>query len=407
MPWLKVEPMDERFRFITEVQTGQHALAELCRQFGISRKTGHKWLARFESQGLEGLRDASRAPRFCPHKTEAAIEEKIIALRMRWPTWGPRKLAAKLLREGIAPPAASTIGDIIMRAGLVSPRNTRQRGMVSSWSQALTKPQRPNDVWAVDFKGWFRTRDGRPCHPLTVSDLYSRYLLGCPALADQRRTSAEREFDVIFERYGLPEKIRVDNGSPFGSTGPCGLTRLSVHWLRHGIGVEFIRPGHPQDNGSHERMHKTLKAEASRPPEANLAKQALRLERWRHEFNTERPHEALGQRPPAEVYHPSTRTVAGNFRDFEYPRWYEKRRVREDGTIHWQGVYRFVGQAFAGSNVGLIEGASGDHDVFLGDLLLGILSGKGQCGLIPRGSTRTGPPDLGREKCNPCTRSEV
>ena len=391
MPWSKVEPVDERKRFLFEVQSDRHTLAELCRQFGVSRKTGYKWLGRHEIQGIDGLRDASRAPKFCPHKTEAALEHMIIELRLRWPTWGPRKLAAKLLRQGIEPPAASTIGEIIMRAGLVIPRKTRQRGMVSSWSQTLTKPQRPNDVWGVDFKGWFRTKDGRACHPLTVTDLYSRYLVGCSPLADQRRVSAEREFDVIFERYGLPEKIRVDNGSPFGSAGPCGLTRLSVRWLRYGIDVEFIRPGCPQDNGSHERMHKTMKAEATRPPEANLSKQALRLERWRHEFNTERPHEALGQRPPAEVYHPSARSAAGSFKDFEYPVWYEKRRVRDDGMIHWRGAYRFVGQAFAGSSVGLIEGAEEDHDVFLGGLLVGILGGKGQSGLIPRGSSRTGP----------------
>lgn len=391
MPWLMVNPMEERIRFVIEVQRGLHAHSELCRQFGISRKTGYKWLARSEELGLVGLRELSRAPKSCPHRTAVAIEAEIIALRRRWPTWGPRKLAAKLFRQGIEPPAASTIGDIIQRAGLVEARKKKRRNVVRCWPQALTRPERPNHVWAVDFKGWFRTRDGCVCHPLTVSDLQSRYLLGCSPLPDQRRVYVEREFDRIFTQYGLPERIRVDNGSPFGSTGPCGLSRLSVRWLKYGIAVEFIRPGKPQDNGSHERMHLTLKKEATRPPESNLRKQAIRLEKWRQEFNEERPHESLGQRLPAECYKPSSRKSAGNLQEFGYPLWYEQRRVRDDGMIRWQGGNRFVGQAFAGSSVGLLEDIQGNHNVYLGELLLGVLSGLGQSGLIPRGSARSGP----------------
>ncbi|OLN24908.1 integrase core domain-containing protein [Desulfosporosinus metallidurans] len=385
MPWKKVDPMEERLRFISEFQESKCSLSAVCRQFGISRKTGYKWLHRFELGGLEALNEKSRAPHDCPHRTEAWLIDAVIVLRRQRPTWGPRKIAAKLLQQGMAPPAPSTIGDILSRAGLVEPRRTSRRVGIRSWRSGVTKPERANHVWSVDFKGWFRTRDGMPCHPLTVSDLHSRYLLSCTPLHSQRGEPTEQEFGKIFEEFDLPEIIRVDNGSPFGSTGPWGLSRLSVGWLKLGVRVEFIRPGHPEENGSHERMHRTMKSETTRPPEATLHKQAIRLEQWRQVYNEERPHEAIGQQVPASLYKPSTKKYAGSFKEFEYPQWYEPRRVRTDGTIFWKGRQRFIGEAFANSTVGLIENALGNIDVYLGELPLGVLDGKSVSGLISRG----------------------
>ena len=385
MPWKKVDPMEERLRFISEFQESRCSLSAVCRQFGISRKTGYKWLHRFGLGGLEALDEKSRAPHSCPHRTEAGLIDAVIALRQKRPTWGPRKIAAKLLQQGIAPPAPSTIGDILSRAGLVEPRRASRRVGIRSWRGGVTKPERPNHVWSVDFKGWFRTKDGIPCYPLTVSDLHSRYLLGCTPLHNQRGGPAELEFEKIFEEFDLPEIIRVDNGAPFGSTGPWGLSRLSVSWLKHGIRVEFIRPGHPEENGSHERMHRTMKSEVTRPPEATLHKQAIRLEQWRRDYNEERPHEALGQQVPASLYKPSTKKYTDSFKEFEYPKWFEQRRVRTDGTILWKGRQRFIGEAFVNSTVGLIENARGNIDVFLGELPLGVLDEKSVSGLVSRG----------------------
>lgn len=392
MPWKRVDPMEERLRFVLEAANGRYPIAALCRQFGISRKTGHKWLARYHASGLEGLREMSRAPKTCPHRTPDDILGAILDLRRQRPTWGPRKIVAKLALQGLSLPAPSTVGDLLKRAGLVEPRQSRRRVGVRSWPGTLTKPQKPNHVWAVDFKGWFRTRDGQPCHPLTVSDLHSRYLICCTPFPDQRGAPVEHIFHYLFDDYGLPAVIRVDNGTPFGSTGPYGLSSLSVGWMKHGIDVEFIRPGCPQDNGSHERMHRTLKAEAARPPESNMVEQAIRLERWRRDFNEQRPHEALGQRTPAQCYERSGRALAGSFQEFEYPNWYEQRRVRADGMIIWKGRRRFIGEAFVASTVGLIEDADGNHDVYLSELLLGVLQSNGSASLQPRGTRLAKPP---------------
>lgn len=397
MPWREVDPMDERLHFVVEHELSGRPIAELCRQYEISRKTGYKWLARYAVGGQEAMKEASRRPHSCPHTTPDWLAAAVVELKRQWPSWGPRKLAAKLRQMGIDTPAASTIGGLLKRAGLVEPRKRRPGGGVRRWPAGLTRPVRPNHVWGVDFKGRFQTEDGAVCHPLTVSDLYSRYILDCEPLADQKTVNALEFFGQLFARCGLPESIRVDNGPPFGSVGVAGLSRLSVMWLRLKIGVEFIAPGHPEQNGCHERMHRTLKAETARPPAATRAEQARRMAAWRREFNEERPHEALGQRPPAELYRASERKSPERWPDFEYAWWVERRRVRHDGMICWQGRKRFIGEAFAGSTLGLLENAAGEIEVFAGNLFLGVLIERGPSSLVPQGTRLDGPPNSGTE----------
>jgi hypothetical protein len=228
-------------------------------------------------------------------------------------------------------------------------------------------------VWAADFKGWFRTRDGQRCDPLTLSDLASRYVLACRLVAGQRRDRVRPVFRQVFRRFGLPEVLRVDNGPPFGSRGVCGLSQLSAWWLQCGIRVEFIEPGHPEQNGGHERMHRTLKAETTRPPAATPLAQQARFDRWRREFNTERPHEALGMQRPAERYRPSARRYTDHPAPFAYPRHYEVRRVKRQGIIRWRNRVWYVGEALQRMRVGLMEVDDTRHAVYFGELLVGYL----------------------------------
>src|SRR5512137_613003 len=303
MAWREVAPMEERIRFVVTATREERVFTDLCREFGISRKTGYKWLARYRAWGLDGLQEVSRRPRASPTRMPADVEALVLRERHRHRTWGPKKLQAVLAtRYGVAPvPAVSTIGNLLMRHGLT--RKTRRRRPVSQPDRTTrTAATHPNGVWAADVTGWFRTRDGQRCDPLTISDLASRYVLACRLVAGQRRDRVRPVFRQVFRRFGLPEVLRVDNGPPFGSRGVCGLSQLSAWWLQCGIRVEFIEPGHPEQNGGHERMHRTLKAETTRPPAATPAAQQARFDRWRREFNTERPHEALGMQRPAERY---------------------------------------------------------------------------------------------------------
>jgi len=382
MPWRMVRPVDERLRFIFEARKGEDYFAELCRRYGISRKTGYKWLHRFEKFGEPGLQELSREPHRQPFKVSAQVEQLLVQERGRHPTWGPKKLVALLQRHhGIAPPpAASTAGSILKRHGLVRPRRLRQCG-VRRWPCALKAPKRPNDVWAADFKGWFRTRDGRRCDPLTVSDLYSRYLLKCDGLSRPTRVEVEPSFDALFRGVGLPQAIRVDNGSPFGSRGAAGLSRLSVKWLRLGITVEYIEPGHPEQNGCNERMHRTMKAEATRPPKATLKEQQRRFDEWREEFNNVRPHESLGQSTPSEAYEAPTRKFTGEIPDFTYPGDYETKWVKSNGCIKWRSRDVFIGEAFAGSTIGFAYRPLDIMLVSAGNVLLGKMADTGVGGL--------------------------
>lgn len=372
MPWKQVSPMDERKRFVTECYARHKTMSQLCADYGISRKTGYKWLRRYHEYGEPGLQDRSSAPRNCPHATAGEVVRRLVELREQYPQWGPKKLIVLLdneLGDGTAP-SASTAGEILRQHGLVTPRKRKRRSTGHAKQHPLSEPRAANDVWAVDFKGWFRTRDKAACHPLTVSDLYSHYVLLCQGYVRQRLEQVEKDFEQLFQRCGLPKAIRMDNGTPFGSCGLGGLSRLSIKWLKLGINLEFIEPGKPQQNGSHERMHRTLKLEAVIPPARDLAEQQARFDTWRQRFNELRPHEALGQRTPASLYAQSSRSYEGD-KKFSYPSYFETRYVRHDGMFSWQGRLRFVGEAFSKDRIGLLRDHEGRWLVFAGDMLVG------------------------------------
>ncbi len=318
-------------------------MVELCESFGISRKTGHKWKARYEAHGMVGLKDRSRAPKTVTSRTEEAVERLIVAEKRLHPTWGLKKIQRVLgvKHEVDRLPVVSTVGEVLKRHGLVKARK-RRGGLFTVERGTLTPPERSNHVLGVDYKGWFLLGDGKRCDALTVSDLHSRYLMKAEAMPDMTVKWTHREFRSVFKRYGLPEIIRVDNGSPFASMGPAGLSRLSVWWIGLGIEVQFSRPGCPQDNGCHERMHRTMKAECCQPASANRWAQQQRFDRWRRVFNDERPHEGLGMRTPAQVYQRSARRLDERIKPALYEAGVETKRVNKAGFISINGNNCFV-----------------------------------------------------------------
>lgn len=328
-------------------------MAELCRFYGVTRVTGYKWVERYESGGLEGLRDQSRAPHQHPNAVCAGMEELVISFREKHGSWGAPKIRAWLEREhaGKEIPAESTIGAILKRNGLTVTRKRRRASRPAS--EPLAHAGAPNTVWCADYKGWFRTGDGTRIDPLTISDACSRYLFRCQALPAANYVHSKPVFEAAFREHGLPERMRTDNGAPFGSNGESGLTGLTVWWIKLGIVPEHIAPGKPQQNGRHERMHRTLKQETASPPAANRRRQQERFDRFRREYNEERPHEALAQKTPASCYQPSTRAYPGRLREVEYPAHWEVRRVAPGGQIRWRANYVFVAHALAGEPVGL------------------------------------------------------
>lgn len=371
MPWSETTPMTERVRFIADLESTLYTMTELCRRYGISRKTGYKWAARFVSDGPRGLEDRSRAPKSCPHRSEAQVVEALVAARQKHPRWGPRKLLAVLAKRhpDLSWPAVSTAGEILKRHGLVPSRRRRKRRKPSG--RPHIEVNSPNDLWTCDFKGQFRTGDGVYCYPLTVADHHSRYLLGCEGQLSTATVGVQAAFERLFRAKGLPKAILSDNGSPFSSRAVCGLSRLSVWWIKLGIEPLRIEPGKPSQNGAHERMHRTLKAETTRPPAADLATQQISFDTFRREFNDERPHETLELRMPAEFYEPSPRPYPDPAPAVEYPGHFEVRRVRKDGQIKWRGRWLFLSEALAGESVGLEEVDDGIWSVNFCRQLLG------------------------------------
>ena len=358
MPWRTDTPMDQKERFVSVALSDHLTMSELCEQFGIARKTGYKWMARYRREGLKGLSERSRAPRDVSCRTPAGMERLIVGERRLHPTWGPKKIQRVLMvKHGVErPPAVSTVGEVLKRHGMVKARK-RRGGVFKVERRTLSEPERCNHVLGVDFKGWFQTGDGERCDPLTVSDLHSRYLLKAEALPQATTRWTMWAFRDLFRRRGLPEIIRVDNGAPFASMGPGGLSRLSVWWIGLGIEVQFTRPGCPQDNGCHERMHRTMKAECCRPPGIHIRAQQQRFDRWRRVFNEERPHEALGMRFPAEVYHESARRLDERIKPRLYDPGVETRKVNAVGFISLNGSNCYVGESFAGAKVALERNA--------------------------------------------------
>jgi putative transposase len=378
--------MDERVKFIAECMSGEFGMAEVCRRHGVSRETGYKWLGRYRESGPEGLKDRSRAPHSHPNAVGAAMEEALVEFKREHMLWGPAKLRAALLARApdVAWPAPSTIGAVLDRHGLVARRRRRARATPSA--APLAHCAAPNDVWCVDFKGWFRTGDGTRCDPLTISDGATRYLLRCVGMGGGTDCARVRPlFEAAFREYGLPRAIRSDNGPPFASCGLAGLSRLSVWWIRLGIVPERIRPGKPQENGRHERMHRTLKAAAASPPKATQRAQQRAFDAFRAEYNHERPHEALGQRPPADFYTPSETPFPSRLMDpMDYYADLEVRKVKRSGEIKWRGAAVHLTDALAGEHVGLAPAGDGLWLVRFAGLPLGLLDERRlKVGLLP------------------------
>lgn len=373
MPWSQTTPMDQKTQFIAEYLRQHRSFSDLCAAYGISRKTGYKWVHRYEAGGPSGLEEHSRRPRSSPGQTPGAVVAALLASRRRHPTWGAKKILALLSRQhpDWPLPHRATVCELFQRHGLV-PRQRRRRRLGHP-GRPRTVVTEPNDLWAVDFKGEFKLGNGRYCYPLTITDDASRYLLACQGLAATAGAPAKQVFTRVFEEYGLPERIRSDNGVPFASQALGRLSRLSVWWLRLGIELERIEPGRPQQNGRHERMHKTLKAEATRPPAHSLGPQQRRFDAFRQEFNEVRPHEALAQQTPASHYRVSRRALPRHLPPFEYPAHFETRRVCGNGCIRWRQHWVSVSSVCVREQVGMEEVEDGVWDVFLGSLKLGLL----------------------------------
>ena len=379
MPWQSESLMSQRLAFVEAVlhrAPGQSILS-VCQATGISERVGHRWLKRFSSGGPAALADRSHAPRVPAHQVPPSIADAIIALREEQPSWGGRKLRNVLCEEqpDIPWPAASTITTLLKRVGLILPRRRSQRER-SAWAYPrLTEPQGANDVWTADFKGQFRLAQGPYCYPLTIGDLHSRFMLSVCALEGTRCEPARVEFQRCFAKYGLPRVIRTDNGVPFGAPGALGgLSALAVWWIRLGIRPERIEPGEPQQNGVHERMHRTLKREATRPPAATTAEQQRLFDRWRHTFNHRRPHEALGDTTPSRHYAPSSRPLPKRLPLVDYPAASELRRVTMNGYIRWRNTMLFLSASLAGEYVALTEHTDGEWAIRFGPLVLGAYS---------------------------------
>src|SRR5262249_40810767 len=344
MSWKALCRVARRLQFVKLALKAHESMSRLCRSFGISRNNGYKWKRRFEQEGCRGLEDRTSRPHHSPQRTDRKWLTRIRRLRRSHRSWGSRKLKARLLKEypGQVPPSSRTIGKWLKKMKLSRRVRRRSRPGPKLSRGTLTQASRSNHVWTVDFKGWFRTQDGHRAEPLTVRDLFSRYLLSVRLLPDQSWEPVRRIFLRLFRRYGYPLVIRVDNGGPFGSTGPAGLSRLSAWWTALGIGVEFIAPGHPEQNGGHEQMHRVMKGETTRPSSRNGRAQQRRTDRWVRTYNKIRPHEGLGQRLPAEVYRPRVERHRSGV--LKYPRRWAVRRVRSNGQIKWRGRKRSVGE---------------------------------------------------------------
>jgi putative transposase len=372
MPWQESCAMDERLRFMTERLSGDWTMTELCERYEVSRKTGYKWLERYALEGAAGLAERSRAPHEHGRATPDYLAEAIIGVRRERPSWGARKIIAKLAagQPEEAWPSASTAGEILKRAGLVGERKLRRRAPPRLGQ--LTAPRHANHVWAVDHKGWVRLGDGSRVEPLTMTDGFSRYLIGVSATGSTSHDEAKPLFELAFREYGLPEVIRSDNGAPLVSTGVTGLTELSVWWIKLGIRPERIDPGQPQQNGCHERFHLTLK-EAMQPAAADRAAQERRFQDFKRDFNEERPHEALGQVPPASVYRRSPRQMPGRLPEPAYPAEAAVRKVRSNGEIKWQGDLIYISSALIGEAVAVTETETGQWLVCFFDIPIGII----------------------------------
>jgi transposase InsO family protein len=371
MPWKESRAMDLRVQLIEDYQQGE-SIAALGRTYSIARKTIYKWLARHDAEGAAGLADRSRAPQHFPGKVSDEVIALIVAARRRW-NWGPRKLRVKLVaaHPGIVWPAASTIGEVLKRSGLTHARKLRLR--TPPFRQPFAAVDGANQTWCADFKGWFRTSDGTRCDPLTITDAHSRYLLRCHITPKTDGVHVEAIFHAAFREYGLPLIIHTDNGVPFASVAPGGLSRVSMNWVKLGIVPERSRPASPQDNGRHERMHSTLKQATLQPPERNARRQQESFDRFRHNYNHERPHEALADKTPASCYSPSRRPMPQRVPELEYDDDIIVRRISQQGSLKMHGERTFISEVFAQEWLGLRALDERCFAVFYGPVAIGFL----------------------------------
>ena len=409
MSWSVCGLKDTRVEFVMVARESDTVMSAACRQFGISRKTGYKWLRRYNTSGLEGLVDLSRRPRSSPLQLSGDAVVALVKLHVGHDDWGPKKLRARLIRSNSCPdgkvPSLATVARLARRMGWTEAKGRgRPRPQRALPTEPLSGAEHPNRVWTADFKGWWRTRDGQRCEPLTIRDLFSRYILCLRPMAWRSTEAVRQAFTEVFRRYGLPDIIRSDNGSPFASiTGPLGLTRLSAWWLSLGIKPERIMPGHPEQNGGHERMHGDIARAIESTPAASVAEEAVRLERWRNEFNAERPHEALAMQTPADIYCSSPRHLS-DVKPYVYPAGFEKRRVQEDGCIHFRGQCVNFSEALGKTEVGLQSVSENRWCVWFCDLAVGGLESKN--GNVRRCPAAEIPPP-GDGNCNPCPDNKV
>jgi putative transposase len=373
MPWLETAPMEQRERFVRDDRLALYTMTELCDRYDISRKTGYKWLERFDAGGRAGLSDRSRAPHQCPHRITDHVAALICLARRQHPSWGPEKLLQWLepRHPDVEMPAVSTAGDLLARKGLVKKRRRRRPHLHPGVVPSVTT--QPNDLWTADFKGQFRTQDGIYCYPRTIADQHTRFLMACHGLRSTKGHGVRPVFDRLFREYGLPRAIRTDNGVPFATTGIHGFSQLNVWWLRLGIQHQRILPGQPQQNGAHERMHKTLKGDAIRPPRATLAAQQRAFNRFRGVYNTERPHKFLRGRTPGSLYRPSRRAYAGELPPIEYPGHFLVKRITNAGTFRFKKRLLFIAKSLQQHTIGLEEIADGIWSIHFCRVLVGRL----------------------------------
>lgn len=371
MPWKKVDPMEERYRFVLMASQPRANFSELCRKFQISRKTGYKLLSRYQEEGLEGLADRSRRPKTAPKEVRAELICEIVSIRQAHPRWGGvtiRAVLERTHRKGELP-CARTIDRILERCGLVEARKRRKRRIYCP--ETVVKPLAPNDVWTVDFKGWWHTKNGSRCVPLTIRDEHSRYLLDFTALSESSTERVKRRFEECFERYGVPTYIRSDNGAPFSAyRGLRGLSQLSVWWIKQGALPNRIPPASPQYNGAHERLHRDIKAELQKTPARTLAVQQRIFDAWREEFNNVRPHRSLNMRTPRNVYRVSS-TKYRPERSYEYGDELQVRKVSSRGGVWWKGKERFLSNALAGEEIGIEQESDVTISLWFREFFLG------------------------------------
>ena len=377
--------MEEKLRFVFEYEQGERSMSELCAGYGITRETGYVWLRRYREYGLKGLLERDRAAHRHPNQTAGEIERMVVELRQAHMRWGPRKLKQVLERDepGRVWPAASTIGALLKREGLIVGRKKRLR--TAPYTGPLAHADGANRVWCADFKGWFRTGDGDRIDPLTMADAYSRYLLRCQAVEKADVARVQAIFEAAFREYGLPDAIRTDNGPPFASRALAGLSRLAVWLIKLGVVPERIEAGHPEQNGRLERLHLTLKQETAQPPAGDRRAQQRAMDKFCEEYNQVRPHEALGGKTPSDLYRPSPRKFPAHVPEIEYPDSMLVRSIHPKGQMRWKKQEVFVSEVLWGERIGLLPIDDRRYRLYLAQVPIGIFdSERGRVSGLPR-----------------------